>query len=430
MALQLYDFYFMCVAYAEVPFHMTYDFFHFVRPVSGNLAVALYSLFILCALLAALGVFFRLSMAVALLGMAYSFLIDKTIYNNHYYLFLLFGFLLLFTQAHKGLSLQRPRTVAVVPFRQLWALRFMVCTVYFYGGVNKLNHDWLVYAEPVYTWLPKMYGGWVLTLSPEAYSAMAFVTAYAGLAIDLFSGIFLMFKNPLRKVLLWVLFVFHVTNAVFFNIGYFPYFSMAALVLFMDPVWLAQKTAHMFKRVPVAAVRGGLPALALGLFVAVQLALPLRHWLIPGNYLWHERGILFSWTMKLRDKEPIIRITYKVSGSNEEHEVPIHEYTGLRQLKHLGYRPLDLVRFAHFMEEELKPRYQNRDIRVYAEVYTRLNHYRPFQLLVNPYVDLTTLDVDNKISFENYTWIVPLGEDRFGLKPPPELVADPNGEAY
>ena len=41
----------------------------------------------------------------------------------------------------------------------------------------------------------------------------------------------------------------------------------------------------------------------LALWLAVQILVPLRHLLYPGNVSWTEQGHRFAWMMKLRDKD-------------------------------------------------------------------------------------------------------------------------------
>ena len=41
----------------------------------------------------------------------------------------------------------------------------------------------------------------------------------------------------------------------------------------------------------------------LGLFVASNVLVPLRHFAYPGEVHWTEEGHRFAWHMKLRDKE-------------------------------------------------------------------------------------------------------------------------------
>ena len=40
------------------------------------------------------------------------------------------------------------------PAWALWILRFQIGVVYFYGGLMKINGDWL-HGEPMRTWLPR-----------------------------------------------------------------------------------------------------------------------------------------------------------------------------------------------------------------------------------------------------------------------------------
>ena len=43
-----------------------------------------------------------------------------------------------------------------------------------------------------------------------------------------------------------------------------------------------------------------------GVWIAVQLLVPLRHFLIPGDPSWTEQAHRFSWHMRLRDKQSTV----------------------------------------------------------------------------------------------------------------------------
>ena len=64
---------------------------------------------------------------------------DRTMFNNHYYLYVLIAGLLCLIQ---------PAATHACRWR-LTLLRVQVCVVYFYAGVAKLNSDWLLHAEPM-----------------------------------------------------------------------------------------------------------------------------------------------------------------------------------------------------------------------------------------------------------------------------------------
>jgi len=124
--------------------------------------------------------------------------------------------------------------------------------------------------------------------------------------------------------------LFHVCNHFWFDIGVFPFLAMGASLIFCKPDWPRRFTALLRRMtgwqgagaVEGAAAKpgseraapgtsrsengpppvGGLVTVGLVSWLAVQLLLPLRHWLYPGNVDWTEEGHRFSWQMMLRDK--------------------------------------------------------------------------------------------------------------------------------
>jgi vitamin K-dependent gamma-carboxylase len=424
-ALQFYTFHGTVSAYAVTKFHMTYDFFHWIRPISGMEAQLLYAFFILCSVFVSIGILYRPASVVVFLGLLYSFLVDKTLYNNHYYLFILIAFLLVFSDAHKGLSLRSGFSTSSVPRWMVWSLQFQICIVYFFGGINKLNYDWLVYFEPVYSWLPDMLGSWIVTLPEWGRRAIAGVFVYSGLLIDLAAGMLLLTNYRSKYFLFPFLILFHLFNSIVFEIGLFPWFSISALILFIPSQHLKKLVPFVTTGAPSTHRVSSAVSVLLLCWIGFQLLFPLRHWLIDGWYLWDERGLHFAWTMKLRDKEPIMAVSIKVNGSPELYYIPIHEFLSKRQAKHIAYRPVDMVRFAHFIKGHYGQKLK-KDIEVYAEVFVCLNHYRPYQLIINPYVDLSEIEVENRIYFGTYDWIVPLGNDPFHLRPPVEILQQRN----
>jgi hypothetical protein len=66
---------------------------------------------------------------------------------NHFYLFVLLSFLMCFLPVNKLWSLDvrqgRQKKGSFVPGWTVWLLRFQLAVVFFYGGIAKLNMDWL-----------------------------------------------------------------------------------------------------------------------------------------------------------------------------------------------------------------------------------------------------------------------------------------------
>ena len=108
-----------------------------------------------CGVGVALGLLPRVSLAGALLLLLYFVQLDATFYNNHYFFM---AELLVLLQAVDGSCLSwpwcqlRPRLARW----QLCALRLVVLTPYFYGGLAKLNRCWLLDAEPLTSWADAM----------------------------------------------------------------------------------------------------------------------------------------------------------------------------------------------------------------------------------------------------------------------------------
>lgn len=434
-AWQLYIFWDIVPKYHPLPYHITYDFFHWVKPLGIQQANIVYPALMGFALLMAAGMFYRLSAAVVFIGLSYSFLVDKTIYNNHYYLFILIAFLSIFNSAGKGLTLLKPRHNPYIKQGNLFVLRWQLCMVYLFGAINKLNPDWLLHAQPVYAWLPDMLGAWVKDIPQSRRLLISFIICYSGLILDGIAGVLLLLETKWKYWFIPILLIFHLFNDQLFNIGLFPWFSMCSIILFIAPDkfeaailkikhWIGVKPANGNKTTePVSAViaPGKLLTGAVVVWCLFQLLFPLRHWLIPGYYMWDERGMLFSWTMKLRDKEPIISIALQKEGSNEMYYLQPGKFVNKRQLKYLAYRPLDMVRFAKFLSKHYEPELQGK-VSVYAEVFISLNNYRPYQLMLNPYVDLASVELKSPLYTGGYSFIVPLGEDKFGIQPPKEIM--------
>jgi hypothetical protein len=141
-------------------FHFTYAGFRWLEPWPGDwmffhmLALGVLAAFIM------VGFLYRLSTALFFLGFSYIFLLEKARYLNHFYFIILIAFLLMFLPAHRAFSVDAciwPRIKArMVPAWTLWSLRAQLGIVYFFGGVAKLNADWLR-GEPVGIWLSGAY---------------------------------------------------------------------------------------------------------------------------------------------------------------------------------------------------------------------------------------------------------------------------------
>ncbi|WP_434044714.1 MULTISPECIES: HTTM domain-containing protein [Sorangium] len=383
-----------------------FSFVPFIRPWGGTGMYWHFAALFVLALLCAAGLFYRVSAALLCAALTYVFLLDKAQYLNHLYLLCLLGLLLAVAPAHRALSLDllRARRAAppsapaeTAPRYYLFALKAQIAIVYFYGGVAKLNGDWLR-GQPLTMWLADRADAPLvgpLLATPAAGLALS----YAGLLIDLSMGFLLFYRRtfPLGAA---IAVAFNLSNAFLFKIGIFPYAMIASLALFGDPSWPRRRLPFLFRTAgragggvpapsPAAPRRSALPLALLHGYLLFHLAVPLRHWAYPGDVAWNEAGHRFSWRMKLRDKnvsELDIHVLDPRTGVRES--LDLGEWLTDRQLGEMCTRPDMIVDFARHVADRWQEHFGMRPI-VTAKVMASLNG-GPFRDLVDPTLDLAS----------------------------------------
>ena len=399
----------------------TYYGFSWVKPWPGR---GMYIHFFVLGLAAACmmaGFFYRIAAPVFFLAFTYFFLLDQTRYLNHFYLVCLISFLMCFLPAERAFSvdalLNRKIRSDVVPAWTLWLLRAQVGIPYFYGGIAKLNSDWLVGGEPMRTWLhplTRVQGGHIFAADWVVYGFVI-----GGVLLDLLVVPLLVWRRT-RLFAFVAAVLFNLINSVIFDIGIFPWLMLGALLIYFPPD-IVRRFARAFmspgeefddakppetvaEATSWASVSTSQKLIvgALGAYFAVQLVLPLRHYLYPGNVSWTEEGHNFAWHMKLRTKvgEAIFTVTHPQSG--QTWTINPKDYLESHQLMKVATKPDLLLLFAHHLAEE-KRREGYEGVEVRARAMVSLNSRAP-QLLIDPSVDLTK----EHVSLLPTPWIVPL----------------------
>jgi vitamin K-dependent gamma-carboxylase len=410
--------------YIEPVVYFTYYGFSWVRPWPGR---GMYLHFFALGVLAfcvLIGLCYRIAAPFFFLGFTYVFLLDQTRYLNHFYLICLISFLMIFLPAERTFSVDawlRPKLRSeVAPAWTLWLLRAQVGIAYFFGGIAKINSDWLRGGEPMRTWLSPFVGLPAIgPLFKAEWVVYSFV--YGGMLLDLLVVPLLLWRRT-RPYAFAASVIFNLINAVIFNIGIFPWFMLGATLIFFPPD-LMRRFARAFMS-PGAAMRepapdvaaafarqGNCPALSgrqkliaalLAAYMLVQMLMPLRHFLYPGNVSWTEEGHNFAWHMKLRTKRGEAVFTVKDPTSGQTWTVdPLHNLQP-RQYQKMAAKPEMILQYGHHLARQKRLEgYQNVEVR--ARVEASLNGRRP-QLLVDPTVDLTKV----RSSILPANWIVPL----------------------
>ena len=356
----------------------------------------------LASLGVALGYRYRLSISAFFLLFTYIELIDKTTYLNHYYWMSLASLLMIFLPLHRTASLDSMRNPSLrsetIPIWVIWALMAQVGVVYVFGGIAKLNTDWLFQAQPLQIWL---YNSgdvpFVGSLLKEAWVAHAM--SWAGVAFDLTIVGWLLWRHN-RPIAYVALVVFHVMTWLLFPIGMFPWIMIAGTLVFFAPDWPHRLIATLPRRRFRAPVHVDPPVssstwlsrtgtVALVLFALVQVAIPLRHWAYPGNVRWNEDGYRFSWRVMLTEKAGQVRFRVTDSDTGEEWLEYPEQYLTALQTERMAYQPDMILAAARIVADEAMSR--GRRVEVRADAFVTFNG-REAARFVDPEVDLARVE--------------------------------------
>ena len=399
--------------YIEPEFLFKYFGFGWVSVLPG---MGMYLHFLglgILAVLIILGLWYRWVMPLFFLAFTYVFLVAQSTYLNHFYLICLISFVLIFLPLNRFASLDVGRQPQLqqdrVPAWTLWLLRFQIAVPYIYGGIAKINADWLR-GEPMRAWLSDK-TDFPLMGSYFREEWVVYAFSYSGLIFDLLIVPLLLWRPTRWLAVGWAI-TFHMLNNQLFSIGIFPWFMLLATPLFfpddslrkffrkLNLGFTAVRSSNAFPSRDFMLGRVGLVFWCL--FIAFNLLVPFRHFLYPGNVSWTEEGHCFAWHMKLRGKDGLTQFKLVDSDTGKAWFVDPADYLSERQQRKMRTRPGMILQFGQYLGQ--KWRDQGHDhIAVYANAKARLND-RPYQTLIDPKVDLMQVS----LSLKSAPWILPL----------------------
>jgi hypothetical protein len=379
--------------YGEPTFFFTYPGFSWVEawPLWGMYLH--YAVLAVLALAIAAGARTRIVTPLFVIGFTYTQLIDVTNYLNHNYLAILLGALLCFLPAHRHWSVDvwlRPSLRAThVPAWMVWLVRFQVGVVYVFAGLAKLQPDWLLHAQPLNIWLSArtdtpLVGPWL----DERW--LAYAASWAGFLFDTTIVLWLSWRRT-RLAAYAVLVLFHAATAYLFNIGMFPLIMTLSALIFFEPSWprrllryVAPERGTDATHRYVAHARGTWAPVIVA-YVALQVLLPLRHHALPGDVLWNEDGMRFSWQVMVREKHGAVTFVVRFPDGRRL-EVPPGNYLTPRQEREMAGQPDLILQLARRIRADF-----GGDVEVHAETRVSLNGRRGVAL-IDPEVDLARVD--------------------------------------
>ena len=391
-------------------FTFTFIGLEWLQPLPGNWMYLYYIIMGIFGFCVMIGYKYRFNIIAFTLMWIATYLMQKSSYNNHYYFLCLLSVVMIFLPANRYLSVdakQNPNIKSnAMPQWSALILMFHMFLVYTYGSIAKLYPDWLDTTVIELMMKGKQHYHIIGDLLQEKW--LHYFLAYGGILFDGLIIPLLLFKRT-RKWAFFASVFFHLFNSIVFQVGSFPYLSLAFALFFFEPktiqkLFLKKKYFYDKAEVIVPRYKKLLEVLLTSYFI-VQLLLPLRHHFIQDNVLWTEEGHRMSWRMMLRTKGGIAN--YKVIDKSSNKEIPIktNTYLSKKQMRHASTKPDVIWQFAQYLKKDFKAK--GIDIEVYVNTRISVNG-KPLKPLINPEIDLASVKWN---AFKHSDWILPSKQD-------------------
>ncbi|RYC50902.1 HTTM domain-containing protein [Flagellimonas olearia] len=377
----------------EPKFTFTFIGFEWLQPLPGNGMYIYFAIMGTLGILITLGYKYRFSAFAFALMWTGVYLMQKTSYNNHYYLLMLLAYIMAFLPAHKDASLDAKLNPKLHSFTMpnwvRWIIILQLFIVYTYASVAKLYGDWLDFS--IIELLMKSKSDYYLIGELLQEKWVHKIVAFFGIFFDLLIVPALLWK-PTRKIAFVMAIFFHLFNSIVFQIGIFPYLSLAFTVFFFEP----QTIRNVFLKTKKVVVEQSttLPKNhkwvlgILGGYFLVQLVLPLRHHAFKDDVLWTEEGHRLSWRMMLRSRSGTIKYTVVNKETGKAININLNDYLTKKQRRRVACYPDFAWQFAQHLKKDYAKK--GEDIQVFVTNTVKINQGEYYEF-IDPKVDLASV---------------------------------------
>lgn len=413
--------------YLEPTFHFSYYGFSWIKPI-GNYTYVLFVVCGLSALFIAIGYKYRIAIIIFFLSFTYIEFMDKTTYLNHYYFISVVSFVLIFLPANVTFSVDNlfsKKKYVNIPKWTIDIIKIPLAVVYFYAGLAKINSDWLFRAMPLKIWLPSKYDFPLIGTNLMQQDWFHYAMSWSGMLYDLTIPFLLLYKRTRIFAFILVVF-FHVFTRALFPIGMFPFIMIVSTLIFFDATFhqkiiffikkyilnvsssnfeegkRVSRTCLMIKKnYQFSKTKRKILLPFLAVFLVIQILLPFRSLLYPGELFWTEEGYRFSWRVMLMEKAGMTNFRVVDTKNGSSFMVDNKDFLTTFQEKQMSYQPDFILEYAHYLGDHFKSQ-GHKNIAIFVESYVALNG-RLSTRYVNPKVDL----YQQRESFKHKDWIVP-----------------------
>ena len=390
----------------EPEFTFSFIGFEWLQPLPGDWMYVYYIVMGVFGLLIMVGYKYRFSMFMFATMWTATYLMQKSSYNNHYYLLFILSYLMVLLPANHYASLDvklNPSLKKVsMPSWCKWVFVIQLFILYSYASIAKLYPDWL--DTTVVALLMKGKANYPLIGELLQHKSIHYFIAYGGILFDGLIIPLLLFK-PTRKIAFFASIFFHLFNSIVFQIGIFPYLSLAFSLFFFEPksvrnLFLKHKMLYTQNEVIIPSYKNLLIGV-FSIYFLIHIALPLRHHFIKDDVLWTEEGHRLSWRMMLRAKSGSVNYRVIDNATNELIPIKLDDYLTKKQQRGASTKPDVIWQFAQHLKEDFAKK--GKTVQVYVRTYVSVNGKRSKQL-VDPEVDLANEEWHH---FKHHDWILP-----------------------
>lgn len=388
--------------------------FEWIHPLAPAFTYLLFGVLLITAFGIFLGYFLRFNLFVFTIGFTWFHFSDATIYLNHYYLISLLGFLLWLSPVSKSnIPLWKWKDwvnqTKPIPKFWLYAFRLQMGLIYFFGGVAKLQPDWLFEALPLKLWLYQSEGKLTFLDPILGLPITAYAFSWIGVIFDL-SIPFLLCTKRFRFFAWFVVLFFHSFTSFLFPIGVFPIVMSLSSLIFFAPDW-PLRLIHSFLKNKVGTPKskeaevqltnqnldiGSESSFATGFrfkeytlfaYLLLQVTIPVRHIFYPGQVIWTEEAIKFSWQVMVADK--VGSAIFFVNGKSIDPKETLTDY----QYRMMTIQPEHILQFANYLQQREIEKSGLRDVTVSVQSHVSING-KPSRPLFSPNEDLTKIKIN------------------------------------
>ena len=385
---------------------VTFSFigFEWLKPLPG---FGMYFYFIamgVFGLAIMLGYRYRIAIISYTILWAGVYFMQKTAYNNHYYLLLLISFLMIFLPSNSYASLDvrqnRIKEENTMPYWISLLFIIQVAIVYVFASIAKFYPDWL---DGTFTRNLLADSTNVITLKKLFLQKWFYLfIAYMGIIFDLLIVPLLLFKKT-RMLALLASLTFHLFNAIFLEIGIFPFFALTFALFFYEPetirsVFLRRKTSIETDNGHSNYYGKKIVYFLIIPYLIIQLLLPLRHHFIEGDVLWTEEGHRLSWRMMLRERNGFIHIRIKDLKTGEESLYDYRKNLTDKQIQNLATKPDFIWQYCQYIKKEFK----GKEIAIFIDCKNSINR-KEYKTLIDPKFDMAKAKWDY---FRHNEWLL------------------------